>query len=58
DQLWAAHWVGREKEYLHIENLTNLDQIPRPYGFTVAAFPIKIERASAGWVRAVAIIEE
>ncbi|MDP2935105.1 MAG: cyclase family protein [Dehalococcoidia bacterium] len=58
DRLWAAHWVGREKEYLHIENLTNLDQIPRPYGFKVAAFPIKIERGSGGWVRAVAIIEE
>ena len=58
EQFWAAHWAGREKEYLHIENLINLDQIPRPYGFKVAAFPIKIERASAGWVRAVAIVEE
>jgi kynurenine formamidase len=57
-QLWAAHWVGRKKEYLHVENLINLDQIPRPHGFKVALFPIKIERASAGWVRAVAIIEE
>lgn len=57
-QLWEAHWAGRDKEYLHIENLINLDQIPRPYGFKVAAFPIKIERASAGWVRAVAIVEE
>ncbi len=58
DRLWAAHWVGRDKEYLHIENLVNLDQIPRPYGFKVAAFPIKIEKGSGGWVRAVAIIEE
>jgi hypothetical protein len=30
---------------------------PGPFGFKVAAFPIKIERASAGWVRAVAILE-
>lgn len=58
EQLWAAHWVGREKEYLHIENLINLDKIPRPFGFKVAAFPISIENGSAGWVRAVAIIEE
>lgn len=58
EQLWAAHLVGREKEYLHIENLINLDKIPRPFGFKVAAFPISIENGSAGWVRAVAIIEE
>jgi len=56
--LWAAHYVGKEKEYCHIEKLANLDQIPRPYGFKVAAFPIKIEKASAGWVRPVAIIED
>jgi kynurenine formamidase len=27
-------------------------------GFIVSCFPVKIERASAGWTRAVAIIEE
>jgi kynurenine formamidase len=26
-------------------------------GFTVSCFPVKIERASAGWTRAVAIID-
>jgi hypothetical protein len=26
-------------------------------GFMVSCFPVKIERASAGWTRAVAIIE-
>ncbi|HEY5607868.1 MAG TPA: cyclase family protein, partial [Alphaproteobacteria bacterium] len=26
-------------------------------GFTVACFPVKIKAASAGWTRAVAIIE-
>ncbi len=56
-KLWAAHFVGREREYCHMEKLANLDRIPRPFGFKVAAFPINIERASAGWVRAVAIIE-
>jgi len=57
-KFWAAHFAGREREYCHVENLTNLDQLPKPYGFKVAVFPIKIEKASAGWVRAVAIIEE
>jgi len=56
--LWPAHLVGRQKEYLHIEKLVNLDKIPRPFGFKVAVFPIKIAKASAGWVRAVAILDD
>jgi kynurenine formamidase len=58
DRLWEAHFLGKEKEYCHLEKLANLDQIPMPYGFKVAVFPVKLEKASAGWVRAVAIIEE
>jgi kynurenine formamidase len=57
EKLWAAHFAGKEKEYCHIENLTNLDRIPKPYGFKVAVFPIKIEHAGGGWTRAVAIID-
>jgi kynurenine formamidase len=56
--LWPSHVAGRQKEYCHIEQLANLDKIPKPYGFKVAVFPIKIARASAGWARAVAILEE
>ena len=40
-----------------MEKLGNLHALP-DHGFTVACFPVKIHRASAGWVRAVAIIEE
>jgi kynurenine formamidase len=57
ERFWEAHWVGKEKEYCHIERMANLDKIPQPFGFKVAAFPIKIEGASAGWVRAVAILK-
>jgi len=57
-KLWEAHYAGKEREYCHIEKLANLDQIPRPFGFKVAVFPVKIEGASAGWARPVAIIEE
>ncbi len=53
-----AHFVGKEREYCHVEKLANLDMIPRAFGFKVAVFPIKIERSSAGWVRAVAIFDE
>lgn len=55
--LWAAHFVGKELEYCHIEKLANLDQLPRPFGFQVACFPIKIKGASAGWARPVAIFD-
>jgi kynurenine formamidase len=58
DRFWAAHFAGKEKEYCHVENLANLDQIPKPYGFKVSLFPIKIKAAGGGWVRAVAILEE
>lgn len=56
--IWQAHFAGIEKEYCHIEKLTNLDKIPKPYGFKVACFPVKIKKASAAWTRVVAIIEE
>ncbi len=54
--LWAAHFAGIEKEYLHIEKMANLNKLP-PYGFTLICFPVKIRAASAGWVRPVAILK-
>lgn len=39
-----------------MEKPANLDQLPA-LGFKVACFPVKIKNASAGWVRAVAILE-
>jgi len=57
DVLLPAHMVGRDREYCHIEKMANLDLIPTPTGFWVSCFPVKIERGSAGWVRAVAFVE-
>ena len=57
DQLWETHFLGKEKEYCQIERLCRLDEIPTPFGFRVAAFPVSIARASAGWSRVVAIVE-
>ena len=56
--LWEGHRAGIEKEYCHIEKLANLDKLPRPFGFEVACFPVKLTGGSAGWCRAVAIIRE
>ena len=56
--VWPAHFAGIEKEYCQIEKLANLDQIPRPHGFYVSCLPVKIQGASAGWCRAVALVPE
>jgi kynurenine formamidase len=57
-QFWESHLLGRRKEYCQIERLANLHLLPRPTGFHVSAFPVKLERASAGWARVVAIFDE
>lgn len=54
-QIWGGHLAGIEQAYCHLEKLINLDQLPL-YGFTVSCFPVKIKGASAGWTRAVAIL--
>lgn len=54
--IWPAHFAGITREYCQIEKLANLDLIPRPHGFYVSCLPVKIERASAAWCRAVALV--
>lgn len=56
--IWGGHYAGIEKEYCHIEKLANLDKLPKPFGFKVACFPIKVKSGSAGWSRVVAIFED
>jgi kynurenine formamidase len=53
---WESHLLGREKEYCQIERVCNLARLPRPHGFWVAAFPVRLSRASAGWTRVVAFV--
>lgn len=55
--IWEGHRAGMEIAYCHIEKLGNLDQLPAT-GYMIACFPFKIEKASAGFTRAVAIFEE
>ena len=54
--IWEGHKAGRHIGYCHIEKLHNLEGLPST-GFTVACFPCKIKGASAGWTRAVAILD-
>jgi kynurenine formamidase len=55
--IWEGHKAGREIGYCHIEKLQNLEQLPTT-GFMVSCFPVKVRRGSAGWTRAVAILDQ
>ena len=54
--IWEGHKAGRRIGYCHIEKLHNLEALPSTC-FMISCFPVKIHAASAGWTRAVAIIE-
>ena len=53
--IWEGHKAGRDIGYCHLEKLHNLEALPANR-FEVSCFPCKIRAASAGWTRAVAII--
>ena len=55
--IWEGHRASMQIGYCHMEKLSNLESLP-PTGFTVSCFPVKIKAASAGFTRAVAIIED
>jgi kynurenine formamidase len=55
--IWEGHRAGMEIGYCHIEKLHNLEALPAT-GFVVCCFPYSIKGASAGFTRAVAILEE
>lgn len=54
--IWEGHKAGRDIGYGQMEKLSNLESLPA-FGFWVSCFPYKIKRASAGFVRAVAILQ-
>ena len=58
NSLWPSLIMARRKEFVLLLKLSNLESLPGPTGFKIAAFPFKVERGSSGWVRAVAIVEE
>ncbi len=55
--IWEGHKAGRDIGYFQMEKMRNLDALP-PTGFSVVCFPVKVQRGSAGWVRAVGVVED
>jgi kynurenine formamidase len=56
-KFWLAHKVMQTEPYWHIENLTNLGELP-PHGFKLSVFPIKWVGTTGAPVRAVGIVDE
>jgi kynurenine formamidase len=54
--IWEGHRASMEIGYCHLEKLANLEALPAT-GFEVSCFPVKIRGASAGFTRAVAILQ-
>lgn len=55
--IWEGHKAGRDIGYGQMEKLSNLESLPDK-GFWVSCFPYKIRAASAGFVRAVALLPQ
>ncbi|MBV8443823.1 MAG: cyclase family protein [Hyphomicrobiales bacterium] len=53
--IWEGHKAGRDIGYGQMEKLANLNLLPSD-GFWVSCFPYKVERGSAGFIRAVAFL--
>jgi kynurenine formamidase len=53
---YPAHFHGREREFIHIERLANLEKLP-DFGFRVLCFPIRIKNTGAAWARVVALLD-
>jgi len=53
---YPIHLYGRKREFIHIERLANLEQLP-DYGFKVVCFPVKIRKTGAAWARVVALLD-
>ena len=55
-KIWPCHFLGRRREYCHMERLGNLGDIPASKGFIVSCLPVRVRNAGAGWARVVAIL--
>ena len=53
---WEGHKAGADCVFCHMEKLSNLERLPGT-GFEVICLPVKVEKASAGWCRPVALLD-
>lgn len=51
---FPVHRAGGVVEYMHVEKIYGLKDLPGSTGYQVAAFPIKVEGGSGAWARPVA----
>ncbi|MEK6568256.1 MAG: cyclase family protein, partial [Candidatus Omnitrophota bacterium] len=54
--LYPSHFYGRKREFIHIERLARLEQLPAA-GFKIQCFPVKIKGTGAAWARVVGLLE-
>ena len=54
---WSRYQTGKFPWEADLEKLHNLEALPADV-FDVVCFPVKVHRASAGWTRAVAILQD
>ncbi len=55
-KFYPAHFYGRKREFIHIERLGNLGNLPEAFGFKIICFPVRIRQTGAAWSRVVAIL--
>lgn len=56
-RILEGHKAGTRQAFCHMEKLHDLHRLPAT-GFDVACFPVKVHAGSAGWTRAVAMLDE
>jgi len=56
-KFYPAHFYGRKREFIHIERLGKLENLPCSAGFKIICFPIRIRQTGAAWARVVALLD-
>lgn len=57
DAYFPVHLAGQRTDYVHVEKAYGLRDLPRPSGYRVAAFPVKVEGGSGAWTRFMAFVD-
>lgn len=55
--IWEGHRASIDIGYCHLEKLSNLEALPAT-GFRIACFPVKLKGGSAGFTRAVGLLDD